>query len=163
GAAWFRHQGRQARQALAGGAGAVDLGAGQRAPDRPDTLEDTYALFTGGRALSENLQLDRLLPPRDPNREQQEVSLASVRGVRPVPRRGCGRGGAVGGQGRRGAGEAPARADRAGAAARAAGETGGRRGGRRALHRRRLARPLRLRLRGAGGGLGRGGDELESP
>ena len=82
GAAWFRHQARQARQALAGGARAVDLGAGQRAPDRPDTLEDTYALFTGGRALSENLQLDRLLPPRDPNREQQEVPLASVRGIR---------------------------------------------------------------------------------
>ena len=80
GGAWFRHQARAARLV-------VDPTATEEARDRPvrfdrpGELEDTYALFSGGRALSENLQLDRALPPRDPRHEAEEVALSSLRGV----------------------------------------------------------------------------------
>ncbi len=59
GAAWFRHQARVIGKQLgeaspSGRAGASGV--------FPGDLIDTYSLFSGGRALSENLQLDRLLP-----------------------------------------------------------------------------------------------------
>ncbi len=66
GGAWFRHQARQAQKE-----GDLppeqDPGMGpfatqfQRFPRRPTDLASTYALFSGGRAVSENLQLDRVL------------------------------------------------------------------------------------------------------
>ena len=80
GAAWFRHEARAAEAALgpfeAGRVLADALPAGRPA----GSLDDTYTLFTGGRALSENLQLDRVLPA---GRRAGEltVPLASVRGV----------------------------------------------------------------------------------
>ena len=80
GGAWFRHQARSAWQALdpLGARKEAEVAARQA---RPAGLEDTYALFSGGRALSENLALDRALPPRDPKREGEVVDLARVRGV----------------------------------------------------------------------------------
>ncbi len=78
GAAWFRHQYREA--ALAQG---LD-------PDQLDEVRvldpwrrgraDTYELFSGGAAISENLQLDRelLLGPAD---DQPPVKLAGIRGI----------------------------------------------------------------------------------
>ena len=66
GGAWFRHQIRLARMEL-------NLPPGTEAPQptgwrpgRTDELTATFDLFTGGRAMSENLQLDRLMPPRPP-------------------------------------------------------------------------------------------------
>ena len=62
GGAWFRHQTRQARIALHGHA--RDDSSRNVGPARARTsqLTETYELFTGGRAMSENLQLDRVLP-----------------------------------------------------------------------------------------------------
>lgn len=60
GGAWFRHQVNQASVAL-GDAPVEDESRLWR--DSVDELEDTYAVFTGGRAMSENLELDRLLAP----------------------------------------------------------------------------------------------------
>lgn len=60
GAAWFRHEARDARKAL--GQDGEQAEASMAWPAwREGTLEDTFSLFTGGRALSENLQLDREL------------------------------------------------------------------------------------------------------
>ena len=61
GAAWFRQQEGEARNALAKGQRPPRDANQQALRNRPrrDRLEDTYALFTGGRAISENLQLDR--------------------------------------------------------------------------------------------------------
>jgi hypothetical protein len=73
GAAWFRHLADEAR---------LQLGE----PEKPDErifwwqrtraseLEETYGVFTGGRALSENLQLDRLLPPIQKSEAAVDVS-----------------------------------------------------------------------------------------
>ncbi|MCZ7634808.1 MAG: hypothetical protein M5U12_01285 [Verrucomicrobia bacterium] len=63
GTAWFRHQADSAARER-GADPATDADTpwfpGQA---RASELEDTYDLFTGGRALSENLQLERALPP----------------------------------------------------------------------------------------------------
>ena len=57
GAAWFRYQASQVASELG-----VRAGDEPRQQWRPaQGLDDTYALFTGGRAVSENLQLDRVL------------------------------------------------------------------------------------------------------
>jgi hypothetical protein len=75
GAAWFRHQMQEA-----GKSRGVST---NREPDfsmgfnrwRQSELEDTYDLFTGGRAMSENLQLDRVLPAiRDTNEETLDIT-----------------------------------------------------------------------------------------
>jgi hypothetical protein len=81
GGAWFRREARLAKLAVDPLA-ADDLNRDARRPNRPGQLEDTYALFSGGRALSENLQLDRVLPPREAAREAEVVALASVRGIK---------------------------------------------------------------------------------
>jgi hypothetical protein len=79
GAAWFRHQEREAIKAR-----------GDKPVDRPDNPnrfnrprmfepEETYEIFSGGRALSENLQLDRLLAPATPGASTVEITnLAGV-------------------------------------------------------------------------------------
>ena len=84
GAAWFRHQAAEAAAALGKKADEVQAvaGPGQNGV-RSDNLESTYNLFTGGRALSENLQLDRVMPNRTrPGDEEKEtVPLDSVPGL----------------------------------------------------------------------------------
>ncbi len=62
GAAWFRHEVRNAEAAL-GREAKSDQSNPAPWGGRPRTgeLADTYAMFTGGRAMSENLQLDRVL------------------------------------------------------------------------------------------------------
>ncbi len=79
GAAWFRHEARQARAAL--GKKATDLLEGQQfnVRRRTDDLTDTCAMFTGGRAMSENLQLDRVLRPAQEGEETVEVD--SIEGI----------------------------------------------------------------------------------
>ncbi len=80
GGAWFRHQIRQARQAL--GQPSSELAEGSAAavrPARTGQLSDTYAVFSGGRAMSENLQLDRVLQAVPSGEET--VDVASIEGV----------------------------------------------------------------------------------
>ena len=79
GGAWFRHQVRVARAELR-------LEPNQPQPPnvfpqggRSDELTRTFDLFTGGRAMSENLQLDRALPRTPPN--ENPVKIASLRGI----------------------------------------------------------------------------------
>lgn len=77
GAAWFRHRARAAREEL----GRVDPERARARPARPlrGDVQDTYELFTGGRAVAENLQLERDLAPAD---EGEEVHrLADLPGV----------------------------------------------------------------------------------
>jgi len=78
GAAWFRYQ----MLAGSGGTGrAGDLRTGFAVPPGlPDTdLERAFSLFSGGRAMSENLQLDRALPGVGPR--EILVDVASLRGI----------------------------------------------------------------------------------
>jgi len=59
GAPWWRWQMQESRAARTGVHGETPTaGAGA---GRTGQLEDTYALLTGGRAMSENLQLDRVM------------------------------------------------------------------------------------------------------
>ncbi len=80
GAAWFRHEMRSAEQALRGTDHdtATRRGASVRGR-RTDDLEETYALFTGGRAMSENLQLDRVL--QTTAQGEETVPLDSIDGI----------------------------------------------------------------------------------
>jgi hypothetical protein len=70
GAAWFRHQEGEAAKAL-GGKPAATPNQPPFNPRRPRAWEDSYdasyELFSGGRALSENLQLERVLISRETN------------------------------------------------------------------------------------------------
>ena len=69
GSAWFRHQAAKETPELA------------QQPNRPNqgSLEDTLDLFSGGRALSENLQFDREL--RLPEEGGAEVKVNSIQGI----------------------------------------------------------------------------------
>ncbi len=80
GAPWYRHQIQQVRRAR----DVNDTGtAGPRRPGRTPAseseLQRTYALFSGGRALSENLQLDRELWVTAQN--EPNVALDSLTGI----------------------------------------------------------------------------------
>ncbi len=61
GAAWFRYQYNLADKALGGSGDDRNNPNGFNA-GQFNTLDDTYNLFAGGRALSENLQLNRVIP-----------------------------------------------------------------------------------------------------
>ena len=78
GGAWFRHQARltRAEQNLPP---AGEVIRPPRWPGRTGELTETYDLFTGGRAMSENLQLDRALPPAQPN--ELPVKIDSLTGI----------------------------------------------------------------------------------
>lgn len=79
GGAWFRHQIRLADAELGLQSKQRPAPANPRRPDRPDDLTRTYDLFTGGRAMSENLQLDRELPRAQPN--EKPVKIDSLTGI----------------------------------------------------------------------------------
>ena len=84
GAAWFRHQLRSTLKTAADELGEdIDEDDPPQQPQRPRTggeLERSYDLFTGGRAIEENLQLDRLLPTDDSD-DQPTVKLDSIAGI----------------------------------------------------------------------------------
>jgi hypothetical protein len=77
GSPWFRHQIQQARDANDTPTPAP-RGPGQT-PISESELQRTYALFSGGRALSENLQLDRALQVTAQN--EPNVPLDSLTGI----------------------------------------------------------------------------------
>lgn len=77
GTAWFRRQAADARREL--GEGAV---APRGLGPTPADLDDTYNLFTGGRAVAENLQLNRDLPlPAADEPPEQTVPIGSIEGI----------------------------------------------------------------------------------
>ena len=78
GAAWFRHQVREARAARDVNAPGRPANAPRRR-NRESELQRTYSLFSGGRALSENLQLDRELWIT--SEAESEVALSSLAGI----------------------------------------------------------------------------------
>lgn len=81
GAAWFRHQVRLSRLALAKPHDeTLPADAMPARTSGTSNLADTYALFTGGRAVSENLQLDRLLRPTAAG-GSPTVELDSITGI----------------------------------------------------------------------------------
>lgn len=79
GAAWFRHEGAAARRALEEAGERPDEAREGWFPRRPSELEDTYLLFSGGRAISENLQLDRILRPTA--EEDLSVDVSTLGGI----------------------------------------------------------------------------------
>lgn len=75
GAAWFRAQALEARRILEK-RGRVDDVLATPAPERPEgrsSAETEFDVFSGGRAISENLQLDRLLRPTKPGEADQPI------------------------------------------------------------------------------------------
>ncbi|HVX61846.1 MAG TPA: hypothetical protein VHC19_14620 [Pirellulales bacterium] len=79
GAAWFRYQMRSARAQT--GRQQQDGQNQQRfaVQNRLDDLENTFALFSGSRAVSENLQLDRAMQLRESN--APDVPIAKLQGI----------------------------------------------------------------------------------
>jgi len=82
GGAWFRHRAGGALEELehVGATRAPGTSLLTRAPRAGSgALEDTFDLFSGGRALSENLQLDRVLEPVEGGVEWRP--LAELQGI----------------------------------------------------------------------------------
>ena len=81
GAAWFRHRANELRAQLGASVATEEQVNFQAwiANEREGDLSATYGLFSGGRALAENLQLERVLPSVEPGEEK--VKLASLEGI----------------------------------------------------------------------------------
>jgi hypothetical protein len=81
GAAWFRHEAKAAaneRGASNNAAGNFNRGFNRL---NASELEDTFSLFTGGRAMSENLQLDRVLALTGGSNSAPTVALTNLNGI----------------------------------------------------------------------------------
>jgi hypothetical protein len=77
GGAWWRNRAEEAARALGEEARRIR----EQLPRRPQRgLDDTFALFTGGRAVSENLQLDRALRLR-PAAGEKSIDVHSIEGI----------------------------------------------------------------------------------
>jgi hypothetical protein len=98
GGAWFRHQVRLARMARGedpddwnsrgmGGMGGMGMGGmgmggmGMGGMGTSSGLNETFDLFIGGRALRENLQLDRALWTTDEDDTEDMVDVSSIEGI----------------------------------------------------------------------------------
>lgn len=79
GAAWFRHQANQARQSLGDAIPADAVPRDQFQARNEFELAESYALFSGGRAVSENLQLDRQLLQR--GNDESMVGIDTLTGI----------------------------------------------------------------------------------
>ncbi len=79
GAAWFRCQALQTRGFMDANETTADTNRNNRRRDRESQLQRSYALFSGGRALSENLQLDRELNVTD--QAKASVAVDSLEGI----------------------------------------------------------------------------------
>jgi hypothetical protein len=80
GGAWFRHQETEAATARGAKAGnpTPRFNPRHRGPWE-DSFDSTYELFSGGRALSENLQLDRVMATTSNN--QSLIPLTNLTGI----------------------------------------------------------------------------------
>lgn len=78
GGAVFRHEADVALEGLEFSANLRGSSTNWRTHGQSD-LEDSFALFSGGRAVSENLQLDRLLPASEA--EEDTVEIDSIDGI----------------------------------------------------------------------------------
>ena len=82
GGAWFRYQKLKAISDRTGKPieEALTQAIPNRDPNRDDTqMEETFKVFSGGRAISENLQLDRLI--RNSKIAEANVPISSLRGI----------------------------------------------------------------------------------
>ncbi len=80
GAAWFRHEETEAAKASGTNAAASTTPARRWRPGRGlGDYDETYELFSGGRALSENLQLDRVLTPA--KHGEDTVDITNLPGI----------------------------------------------------------------------------------
>ncbi|HEX3358210.1 MAG TPA: hypothetical protein VHS31_14655 [Tepidisphaeraceae bacterium] len=77
GAAWFCFRADEAEKALDKIAGPSNTRTPR--PTRGSDVEETYALFTGGRAVAENLQLDRAIAAT--KNEQPTIDISSIHGL----------------------------------------------------------------------------------
>ncbi len=82
GGAWFRYQAQLARSELTGKT--LEEPVTTTDPTRPqrptrNDYEDTFQVFSGGRAISENLQLDRLIQGTKP--EEETVEISTIKGI----------------------------------------------------------------------------------
>ena len=77
GAAWFRYRAGEASKILDK---VTSAPANQRfRPVRGSEVEESYALFTGGRAVAENLQLDRAIAATKD--EEATIDISSIKGL----------------------------------------------------------------------------------
>jgi len=79
GSAWFRHRARELRRERLGAAASERPEDPERAPDRGGELQETFSLFTGGRAVAENMQVERVLRPSDADAET--VPVEDIEGI----------------------------------------------------------------------------------
>ncbi|MBL9094296.1 MAG: hypothetical protein JNL96_23955 [Planctomycetaceae bacterium] len=80
GAAWFRHQVRSATLERYGKIDDETRNRNNFSSFQPwNNLDDTFSLFAGSRAISENLQLDRVLPAA--RADETQVRLADLKGI----------------------------------------------------------------------------------
>lgn len=80
GTAWFRHRAREGIEKTPAEVTEAPFQPGRDRRWSPDSsMEATFDLFSGGKAVSENLQLERLLPPVAPG--EVLVDLASIQGI----------------------------------------------------------------------------------
>jgi len=85
GGAWFRHQAVHAeRMAGDAHAGASETGLPRAARPSSDELQDAFDMFSGSRALAENLALEKTLTP-DPARGAGTVDPATIAGITIAP------------------------------------------------------------------------------
>ena len=80
GSAWFRHQARHARLARGVEETSEDTNANGAARwRRQSDIDESYALFSGGRAISENMQLDRELQILKSG--EDTIPIADIQGI----------------------------------------------------------------------------------
>ncbi len=79
GSAWFRHRLAEVRRGLGETAANDPALAPWFEPNDEDDLLGTYGLLSGGRALAENLQLERALPEAGPG--EPTVEISSIEGI----------------------------------------------------------------------------------
>jgi hypothetical protein len=83
GGAWFRHQAKEAQKALGNKADDRNNNPNLQQPrwDGTGEIERSFELFSGGRAVSENLQLDRILPESRVTDKDTTVAVDSIKGI----------------------------------------------------------------------------------
>ncbi|MBT5378316.1 MAG: hypothetical protein HN675_14935 [Opitutae bacterium] len=86
GTAWYRHQIQEAEALLKkipeDNRGSTTLNRNLSSRNNRNNLESTYSLFSGGRAVSENLQIDRQL--RISNKKEEEPEDTDIQGIQGI-------------------------------------------------------------------------------